>query len=129
VVDVALNQICLCVALVFPTITTISSQFCICQRPLSCALHRTQQQSQRPRSSSLTQHLGDFRKRSYFLMGRREKVAKICLEDQFPTGLTPEILVSVQIGTIDHCRSRCKGQEGPPLIHSFIHLSKFEQEF
>jgi hypothetical protein len=23
--------------------------------------------------------------------------------------------------TIDHCRSRCKGREGLPLIHSFIH--------
>jgi hypothetical protein len=23
--------------------------------------------------------------------------------------------------TIDHCRSQCKGQEGPPLKHSFIH--------
>jgi hypothetical protein len=22
--------------------------------------------------------------------------------------------------TIDHCRSRCKGREGPPLIHSFV---------
>jgi hypothetical protein len=25
--------------------------------------------------------------------------------------------------TIDHCRSRCKGREGPPLIDSFIHSS------
>jgi hypothetical protein len=25
--------------------------------------------------------------------------------------------------TIDHCRSRCKGQEGQPLIHSFLHCS------
>jgi hypothetical protein len=23
--------------------------------------------------------------------------------------------------TTDHCRSRCKGREGPPLIRSFIH--------
>jgi hypothetical protein len=23
--------------------------------------------------------------------------------------------------TIDHCRLRCKGQEGLPLIHAFIH--------
>jgi hypothetical protein len=23
--------------------------------------------------------------------------------------------------TIDHCSSRCKGREGPPLVHSFIH--------
>jgi hypothetical protein len=32
-------------------------------------------------------------------MERREKAAERCLEDQFPTGLTPEILVSVQIRT------------------------------
>jgi hypothetical protein len=24
------------------------------------------------------------------------------------------------ISTIDHCRSRCKGREGPPLIHSYF---------
>jgi hypothetical protein len=30
--------------------------------------------------------------------------------------------------TMDHCRSRCKGREGLPLIHSYIHTlgDKFE---
>jgi hypothetical protein len=34
----------------------------------------------------------------------------------------PLIQISMEVSTIDHCRSRCKGRGGPPLIHSFIQV-------
>jgi hypothetical protein len=37
--------------------------------------------------------------------------------DRTQNNLTTNVL---SWSTIDHCRSRCKGREGPPLIHSFI---------
>jgi hypothetical protein len=69
-----------------------------------------------------------FEERCLHLQGSRVSLASVCfmLVSCLACCLSPEdggffILRLPFIGsTIDHCRSRCKGRESPPLIHTYL---------
>jgi hypothetical protein len=57
---------------------------------------------------------------AFLFVGYFTTLSAAKLELEVNTCITTVVL-SWNLSTIDHCRSRCKGREGPPLIHSFIH--------